>query len=164
MKKTLLRVGIVCVLAVFLVGCGESYDIQTDTEFHAAADTTIEQGLRGEDTFDELYETFSDRYSVEEMDEFVLEKYEVVETELMAKLDDLNQKLEEEFAKEDEYLKELEEIGDIAVYESLLEKFEQSEKRLEELDAEFEASEDLYRMIEILEEMITIYEDTMTTP
>ena len=153
---------LVCLLAVFSTGCGETYDIQSDTEFHTALDEAIEQSLRGGDIeaiFNNLFENFSDRYSAEEMDEFAETRYTVIEKELLAKKNELEQKVMEYESKEDEYEKKLDSITDKAVYESLLEKNEKADKRYKELNEELEKTTDVYRMIEIQEEIVVLYKD-----
>lgn len=161
MKKIFLLVVLVSLLGVLMVGCGETYDIQNDTEFHGATDKAIEEAFRGGDVdaiFDGLYEEFSDRYSEEEMDEFAAVRMDKIQEAQEAKITELEQNITETAAKTTKYL---EEASDKADYKTMLKKIEKKEQELEKLEAEYQGTTDLYRMVELLEELVVIHEDIM---
>ncbi|UNC92421.1 hypothetical protein [Candidatus Contubernalis alkaliaceticus] len=165
MKKKWLMIICVLMVTVVLTGCGAN-DINTDEEFHASVDKAIEQSWRGGDVdaiFEELYNQYSSRYSVNQMDDYLQQRVEEIEEELFSKLYELDNKSEALKVESEDLLAQLENKADYDTYMTIYETFEKKAERMSVLDDEYQKTTDLYRMIEILEEIVELLQEIVTT-
>lgn len=123
-----LKVWLVFLLAAFLLGVisgceGEGYSIETDEEFKEAVDEALEEISRGvktlEATYDEMSEEFADRYSREEIEQFMKTRAEQIEEELTTRTEAIEQRISELDEELNENLNEMSDISEEEVRQEL---------------------------------------------
>jgi len=166
LKTTVLAILSMIMIATAL-GCEEEYQIETDEEFQQAVDNAVEDVFRAEiapeEAFDGLVEEYSDRYSDNQIIEYVEERLDEKEEELLGNIDTMEQRTNELEEKALGYVDELEKLVDVSTMKEIEEEVDSQLEQIEALSDELEATEDVYEMISILEEMESIFEDMVFT-
>ncbi len=163
------RYFLMVLLTLFLLlpaaGCTseeEVYEMETDEEFQQAVENAVERFLRNdnpETILDDLYETFAERYSEEEIEEYVMEKVNEETEQVNTKLEELEQRVTEAETRANELKEKLENQADEKTLEDINEHLKPLYNWIEKLDTKIEEASDPGRIVELMEEKINTYNE-----
>ena len=165
LKKAIILASALLIVAI-AVGCEdeeEEYQIETDLEFQEEVEDSVEEVFRGMTTesaiIDNLNEKYSDRYEENDIEDYFTKRMDQEEEVIIERLDEIEERVDE---LEEQGLENLDELELVAEEETIREvegRMDSILSELEELDQEAEATEDLYRLIELTEEMKAQYKE-----
>jgi len=163
--KYLLIILLAAILLIPAAGCGteeEVYEMETDEEFQMAVETAIERFLRDDDPeviLNDLYETYGERYSEEEIEAYVTARVEEETETINTRLEELEQKISDAAEKIDELREQLENEASEEALEDINEKLQPMYSWIEKLDQKIEEASDPGRIVDLMEEKINTYNE-----
>jgi len=172
LNKFLPRLFVIAFLAGLLMlpagGCNmeeEAYEMETDQEFQQAVENAVERFLQDDDPdiiLNDLYETFAERYSEEEIESYVMARVNEEADKVNARLEELDQEIAEAAEKAGDLKKQLENEADGETLEKFNEQLQPMYNWIDKLDQKIEEATDPGRIADLKQEKINTYRELVS--